>query len=69
MTTAPSTWTLVLVPSPAAGSGYSAPLSERLATRAGLLLLAWAERRRDSVRRSISLDGTARTPAAPRPFC
>jgi hypothetical protein len=69
MMTAPSTWTLVLVPSPTAGSGYSAPLPERLATHAGLLLLAWAERRRDCVRRAISLDGVARTPAAPRPFC
>lgn len=69
MTTAPSTWTLVLVPSPSAGGTYAAPLSERVATRAGLLLLAWAERRRDSVRRSVRLGRIARTPAAPRPFC
>ena len=69
MTTAPSTWTLVLVPTPAAEGGSSAPLSERLATRAALLLLAWAERRRDSIRRSIRLDRVSRSSAAPRPFC
>jgi hypothetical protein len=69
MTTAPSTWTFVFVPAPGSGDRNSAPLSERVATRTGLLLLAWAERRRDSVRRSVSLDRVARTSAAQRPFC
>lgn len=69
MTTAPSTWTLVLVPSPAAADRGITPLSERVATRAGLLLLAWAEHRRDCIRRSVSLGRVARASAAPRPFC
>ena len=69
MTTAPSTWTFVFVPSPTSGDAHSVPLSERIATRAALLLLAWAERRRDSIRRSVSLGRVARMAAAQRPFC
>lgn len=69
MTTAPTTWTLVLVPSPPAGNDFSTPLSERVATRAGLLLLAWAERRRGCIRRSVRLGRVPRASAAPRPFC
>jgi len=69
MTNAPSTWTLVLVPSPTSADARRTPLSERVAMRAGLVLLAWAERRRESIRRSIRLDRVARGCAGQRPFC
>jgi hypothetical protein len=69
MTNAPSTWTLVFVPSPTSGDARRTPLAERVAMRAGLVLLGWAERRRESIRRSISLDRVADGRAVQRPFC
>lgn len=69
MTTAPSTWTFVFVPSPTSGNPHPVPLLDRVATRAGLALLTWAERRRDCIRRSVSLERIVRPSAAQRPFC
>jgi hypothetical protein len=54
-------WILVSVPS-------SASISRRAATRVGLVLLAWAESRREHEPRSIDLARVARPGVGQRPF-
>lgn len=57
------TWILVSVPR------RDAPALGRLATRAGLALIGWGDRRRNRPTRAVDLHRVERAVPAPRPFC